>query len=185
MLNAFIGGWKINALGDFHSGIPFTVLNGFSNSGADIISIPDRPNQVAPVEWTGDPNRAYNARAFSLPDPFHLGTAGRSPLRGPTFRKFDLSFGKHFRVTERVGVEFRAELFNIFNHPNFGLPGNQLYVGGQPQFDHVPTQAELDALPCQLTAAQAVVNSCNPRAGIITSTIAVPRQLQLGLKIMF
>ncbi|MBI3950221.1 MAG: hypothetical protein HY314_07185, partial [Acidobacteria bacterium] len=92
---------------------------------------------------------------------------------------------KKFRAGERVGVEFRAEFFNVLNHPNFGLPFHQLYIGGVPQFGHVPTQAELDALPCNLTAAQAQTTSCNPRAGVISKTVGTPRQLQFGLKVTF
>jgi hypothetical protein len=62
---------------------------------------------------------------------------------------------------------------------------NQLYVGGVPQLNRTPTTAELAALPCRLTAAQAMVNSCNPQAGVITTAAIPARQIQLGLKVVF
>jgi hypothetical protein len=92
---------------------------------------------------------------------------------------------KRFQASERIGVEFRAEFFNLFNHANFGLPANQLYVGNVPQFTRAPAMAELDGLPCRLTAAQAQTHTCNPQAGVISTAVSTPRQIQLGVKISF
>ena len=55
-----------------------------------------------------------------------LGTASRAPVNGPDFVNTDFSLIKQFRVTERVGLNFRAEFFNVFNHVQLGLLGNSL-----------------------------------------------------------
>jgi len=96
----------------------------------------------------------------------------------------DMSVGKNFALTERTGLQFRADFFNLLNHPNFALPFNQIYTA-VPQFASLPTQAQLDALPCNLTASQSLQYSCNPQAGKINSTVGVPREVQFSLKLEF
>jgi hypothetical protein len=51
-----------------------------------------------------------------------LGNAGRAPIVGPGIQNWDLGIFKNFRFTETLTLQFRAELFNAFNHPNFGAP---------------------------------------------------------------
>jgi hypothetical protein len=53
-----------------------------------------------------------------------FGNSRRNILRGPRYFNVDLSLQKHFAITERMNLEFRAEFFNVLNHPNFGLPDN-------------------------------------------------------------
>ncbi|MBI3949595.1 MAG: TonB-dependent receptor, partial [Acidobacteria bacterium] len=184
--NALLGGWSLNTLGEFRSGYPFSVLAGFGITGVgDNINIPDRPNILRSNAVLGRIDRWFDPKAYALQEPGRLGNAPRTSVRGPDFNKLDFSLIKKFNVGERVGVDFRVEFFNISNHPNYDLPFNRLYVGFAPQFNRVPTQAELDALPCNLTAAQAQVHSCNPLAGIITRTVSTPRQIQFGLKVTF
>ncbi|MBI3952154.1 MAG: hypothetical protein HY314_17030 [Acidobacteria bacterium] len=184
--NALLGNWSISTLGEFRDGFPFTVLAGFGITGVgDNIHFPDRPNILRYNAVLGRVDRWFDPRAYALQEPGRLGTAPRTSVRGPGFSKLDLSLLKKFKATENVGVEFRAEFFNILNHPNYDQPFNQVYVGYAPQFNRVPTQAELDALPCNLTAAQAQVHSCNPVAGVITRTVSTPRQIQFGLKVTF
>ncbi|MBI3951799.1 MAG: TonB-dependent receptor [Acidobacteria bacterium] len=183
---ALLGGWSINALGTFQSGFPFSVLDGFGITGiGDNLAVPDRPNLIRSNTELGRVNRWFDPKAYALQEPGTLGTAARTSARGPSFKKLDFSVGKTFELGEKVGLQFRAEFFNIANRSNFGLPLNQLYIGNSPQFNRVPTQAELDALLCNLTAAQAQQHSCNPVAGTITRTVSTPRQIQFGLKLMF
>ena len=86
---------------------------------------------------------------------------------------------------EPLLVRFQSGFpFKVLNHPNLGLPANQLYTGNVPQFRATPSAAQLAALPCKLTAAQAIVDSCNPQAGVIT-TANPARQIQLSLKVVF
>ncbi|MBI3949598.1 MAG: TonB-dependent receptor [Acidobacteria bacterium] len=184
--NALLGNWSLSALGEFRSGFPFSVMAGFGITGVgDPINVPDRPNILRYNAVAGHVDRWFDPKAYALQEPGRLGNAPRTSVRGPDFKKLDFSLIKKFNVGERAGIECRAEFFNILNHPNFALPFNQVYVGFAPEFDHVPTQAELDALPCNLTAAQAQVHSCNPLAGVITRTVSTPRQVQFGLKVTF
>jgi len=183
---AVLGGWKLSALSEYRSGFPFTVFAGFGVTGVgDGIDFPDRPNRISSSTQLGRVDRWFDPRAYALQDPGFLGNAPRTSVRGPDFATLDFGLSKKFDLTETVGLEFRAEFFNIINHPNFGLPFNQIYVGGVPAFTTPPTQAQLDALPCNLTAAQAQANSCNPQAGVISKTVGVPRQMQFALKLTF
>lgn len=75
-------------------------------------------------------NRWFNTAAFSVPPAFTWGTLGRNTLRGPGIVNFDLSAAKKFIFTESKRLEFRAEFFNAFNHPQFGLPGATVGVAG-------------------------------------------------------
>lgn len=186
VVNALLGGWSINTLGEFRSGFPFSVIAGFGITGVgDALTIPDRTDILRYNAVLGRIDRWFDPKAYVLQEPGRLGNAPRNSVRGPNFQKLDFSLVKKFQVVEDVNVEFRAEFFNVLNHPNYDLPFNQLYVGFVPQFDHVPTQAELDALPCNLTAEQAQIHSCNPQAGVISRTASAPRQIQFGLKISF
>lgn len=179
------GGWQFNMLAEVRDGAPFSVLAGFgiTNVG-DALTYPDRPNQLRPNPVIGDPNMYFDPKAYALQAPGYLGTATRNSVVGPGFMQWDMSFGKKFQIGERSSLQFRAEIFNFLNHPNFGLPANQLYVP-TPQFASLPTQAQLDALPCVLTAVQSLTTSCNPQAGLITATVGIPRQIQFGLKYTF
>ena len=80
----------------------------------------------------GDPNSGFtqsvqewfNTAAFTLPARYTFGNEGRNNLTGPPFKNLDFITYKDFLFTERIRLQFRAEFFNIFNHPSFGLPDN-------------------------------------------------------------
>src|SRR6185369_11917419 len=67
-----------------------------------------------------------NPAAFATPAPGTFGNVPRNFLRGPNFRQFDLVLNKRIRFTESTNLEFRTEIFNIFNHTNFDIPGSRL-----------------------------------------------------------
>jgi hypothetical protein len=67
-----------------------------------------------------------NPAAFAIPDTGAFGDLPRNALRGPSFSQFDMVFNKRFPITERVKLEFRTEIFNIFNHANFAPPSATL-----------------------------------------------------------
>ena len=60
---------------------------------------------------------------------YHFGSLGRNTVNGPTFNNTDLSVIKRTKLSEKAMIEFRAEVFDIFNHPNFGQPGRTAQVG--------------------------------------------------------
>jgi hypothetical protein len=86
------------------------------------------------------PNAKFNPAAFDINPAFDgewgqaLGDVGRNALRGPGFFQMDFSLMKDFPIREKMKLQFRADLFNIFNHPNFGPPDGGLCtaVSGPP-----------------------------------------------------
>ena len=86
-----------------------------------------RPNLVAGVPLYLDNDRfILNPAAFAAPAPGQFGNLARNALRGPSFHQFDLVFNKRFRLTEDANLEFRTEIFNIFNNTNFAVPSSTL-----------------------------------------------------------
>jgi Carboxypeptidase regulatory-like domain len=67
-----------------------------------------------------------NPAAFATPAPGTFGNVPRNALRGPNFRQFDLVFSKKFKFSEQTNLEFRTEIFNVFNRTNFDVPGSRL-----------------------------------------------------------
>jgi len=67
-----------------------------------------------------------NPAAFTAPQPGTFGNVPRNALRGPNFKQFDLVLSKRFKFSEATNLEFRTEVFNIFNRANFDIPGSRL-----------------------------------------------------------
>lgn len=144
-VNAFIGGWQTTGILTLQTGRPFTVLIGQDNSSTGGGS--DRPNMIG--DWhiaNPTPNRWFNtctlrgttrlncasnveSPAWAIPAAGTFGNAGRNILRGDGLKNFDLGLYRSFRITERQGLQFRAEVFNLANHPNFYFPEARLSRG--------------------------------------------------------
>jgi hypothetical protein len=126
--NAIAGGWDVAAIITYQSGYPFTVSTGqdFSNTGSNS----PRPDRVCSGIGPQTVNEWFNVNCFSTTalaaalanGTPRFGDSGRNILEGPKLSETDVSFIKRFRVGERIQPEFRAEFFNLFNHPNFGAP---------------------------------------------------------------
>ncbi|PYT97819.1 MAG: hypothetical protein DMG38_18280 [Acidobacteria bacterium] len=118
-------GWQTTGIVTLQTGQPLSVLTGADQSSTGLGT--DRPDLI------GNPNAGprtvaewFNTAAFTLNQPLSFGDAGRNIVKGPPFKNFDFAMMKDTRVAETATIEFRAEFFNIFNHPNFALPGNIL-----------------------------------------------------------
>ncbi len=86
-----------------------------------------RPNLVGGQSLYLDNDRnILNPAAFAIPTAGTFGDLSRNALRGPIFRQFDLTLSKRFRVTERANIQFRTEIFNLFNTTNFSNPSATL-----------------------------------------------------------
>ena len=86
-----------------------------------------RPDLIAGVNpYLNSDRSLLNPAAFAIPAPGTFGNLPRNALRGPNFRQFDLILNKRFRVSETANVEFRTEIFNIFNFTNFANPSSTL-----------------------------------------------------------
>jgi hypothetical protein len=84
-----------------------------------------RPNLIPGVEpflSVGGNMRYLNPAAFSMPAPGEYGNLERNALKGPAFHQFDLTLQKRFNITERTNIEFRTEIYNLFNRANFANP---------------------------------------------------------------
>jgi hypothetical protein len=140
-VSTMLTGWQTLGIVTLQSGRPFTValLPEIDNSGTGRsllgFGANDRPNVVGdPLAVTPTLERWFNTAAFSFPPPGTFGNAGRNILDGPGYQNFNASLMKNTKISERVSFQFRAEVFNLFNHPNFGLPDNFL---GSPTFGRI------------------------------------------------
>ena len=121
--NALLGGWQINALWTWESGLPLDIA--ISNASLNAPGNINRPNVNGPVQIFGNvgPSQLYfNTGAFSAPPPNTAGNVGRNVLHGPRLFEIDSSVFRKIRVTERWNLEFRAEAFNATNTPHFDRP---------------------------------------------------------------
>jgi carboxypeptidase family protein len=128
-------GWRLNAIGTWQSGAPFTVNLGTDR--ANIGSGPaQRPDQVC------DPNAGaqhgseqwFKTECFALPAPFTFGNAGRNSVAGPGYANMDFAIGKDVDLTGSARLELRWEIFNGFNRANFDGP-NRIF--GTPNFGRI------------------------------------------------
>ena len=124
VLNGFLGGWQLSSVFQLHSGLPFTPVmltnNSFSQAGAQY------PNRIC-NGTLADPtiNQWFDSACFAQPATATFGDSGRNILRGPKWRNMNLSLGKNFgirKLGERGQLQVRVDAFDIFNHPNFGMP---------------------------------------------------------------
>ncbi len=123
--DAIVSGWQFNGVATLLSGRPFTAQFNTANVSQQ------RADLVGDWRKNIPAGLFFNAAAFARPvptaaDPTFFGNAGRNILIGPDFRSVDLSLLKNFRLTEGLRLQFRAEAFNAFNHPNFQIPVNFL-----------------------------------------------------------
>ena len=121
-----IGGWQTNGILTIQSGLPFSpVLNTSTTNGTS-----SRADVVGPITYPHTLQQWFNPAAFGTPAPYTYGNAGRDILFGPGRFNWDMSLFKDFVIHEQTKFEFRAEAFNVFNHPQFNLPNASI---GNPQ----------------------------------------------------
>jgi hypothetical protein len=157
-----VSGWTANSIVTVQSGFPFTPQLSYNPSNNGDTRNPVRPfvNPAfsGPV-ILGSPNQWFNPAAFLGPpnSSGFYGNLGRDTLIGPGLATWDFSLLKDTRLSERLSLQFRAELFNILNRGNFNTPNAVVFT---------PT-------------------GVSPTAGVITSTSTTSRQTQLGLKLLW
>jgi hypothetical protein len=121
------GGWQVQGIARFGSGFPLSVTS--TNVCQCGSYVPQRVNLVSAGNYgiidNATVNHWFDATAYSVPALGTQGTAGRNTIRGPGTQAINLSFIKRFPIN-RAHVEFRAEIFNLFNHDNFGNPDTNI-----------------------------------------------------------
>ncbi len=131
--NAVLGGWDLNAILSLQSGMPVTVTQATNNNSFAGFAL-QRPfvqGKTSLPAGERTPSHFFNTAAFTTAGRFVLGNASRNPVRGPAYRDLDLALVKHFSLREKAQVEFRAELFDVTNTPEFSQPNGSF---GSPAF---------------------------------------------------
>lgn len=143
-LGLVLNGWQLNTIVSLASGTPFTVYDSdnapMQGSAPEITGFySSRPNVLSdPNNGPHTPNDWVSRSAFQMltpaANPGEFGNEGRNAVRGPGLATADFSLFKTFIMTERARLQFRAEAFNAFNHPNFLLPENDV---ASPEFGQI------------------------------------------------
>jgi hypothetical protein len=126
LIQETLGGWQASSILQTRSGLAqnVEVTSGFFGNYMRPNSVSGQPLKVANASW---PHSSYNINAFAMEPGFNgvwgssttLGNIGRNTLRGPAFFQWDISGMKNFPITDKLKIQFRADIFNILNHPNF------------------------------------------------------------------
>jgi len=143
VMNEIVGGWRITGVVQAHSGAPFTPIVSENANGGDpalsgsvncFCGYSLYPNRIGSGKVSNPTlSRWYDPTAFT--DPTNggatpsFGDSGRNILRGPKQVNVDLSMGKSFRIREGMNLEVRADSYNVFNHPQFNNPDNNILSG--------------------------------------------------------
>jgi hypothetical protein len=163
-------GWQLNSITAVQTGHPFEVRLGFNRSGnLNTVNYamherPDLKPGYSNNPILGGPDRYWDINAFTLQPANQRGNLGRNTLIGPGIVSFDFSVVKSFPIDEFRRFEFRGEMFNLPNHPNFGVPS------GLTAFTGVSA-----------TGAPNI----SPTWGVISTTVTPSRQIQFALKYVF
>jgi hypothetical protein len=118
--NQLVEGWQFSTIVQSQSGNPVNIV--VNNAGFTGTNNTVRPDVTGPVEILGRVDRWFDITPFVVP-PGRFGNLGRNVVIGPGFNNTDLSLIKRTKLTETQMIEFRWEVFDLFNHANFGQPG--------------------------------------------------------------
>jgi carboxypeptidase family protein len=162
-VNAVLGNWEVDVIERAISGFPLFVVDSANNSG---VNFQWNGNSLNRPDMTCNPKLSnpslkqwFNTSCFTPAPAGELGNAPRAPITGPRFVNTDLSFIKHFPLPyESMRLDFRAEFFNIFNHPQFYLSG------GSSGMQDINAPSSF---------------------GVVNGTVNNPRVVQFALKLMF
>jgi hypothetical protein len=121
-LGAVVSGWQLTGAYTARTGFPLTATTGDTSNAGTGTARPNAVHQPNLDPGTRSLDLWFDKTAFAAPAPYTFGTAGRNILDGPGSQALNTSIAKFFRIAEGKRLQFRAEMFNATNHPNFGLP---------------------------------------------------------------
>ncbi len=129
-----LGGWQLSGIATANSGFPVNITVSRSRSdlpdGNNSNQRPDLVSGVSLYPANQTINNWFNPAAFAIPAPGTRGNLGRNVARGPGWYDIDTALQKGFALTERFHLEFRAEGFNLLNHPAYANPEGNISAGG-------------------------------------------------------
>ena len=168
IVSSIAGSWELTSMLVARTGFPVNILISRSSSATpDGNTSNQRPDLVPGVSIIPPGGSTigqwFNPAAFVVPAQYAFGDTPRDYARGPGAWQFDIGIGKHIPVTERVELEFRTEFFNMFNHPQYGLP-----------------VANISAT--NFGTINQTVNTTTPVSAVGTGT---PREIQFSLRLAF
>lgn len=177
MTDLFLGGWQLAGIVSARSGLPLNVtMSRSANALPDQINKGQRPNRVPGVPLYPSHKTTQNwinPAAFSTPANGTWGDLGRNAVRAPGVWQIDPALTKRFPITERLGLNFRAEAFNILNRAQYGRPGVSWApptgTPGSPNYSPNPNSF-------------GVINTAYSTNATGSGT---PRELQFSLKLEF
>src|SRR5215471_10168706 len=144
LLSKVIGGWETSGIVSAQTGFPFTpnLPGDTAGVGAGTGGIFVRPNLAPGIDWRlsgsqQSTSRFFNTAAFLSPAAGTFGVVGRNTIIGPGLVNADIVLARYVRVKEGLRLQFRAEFFNTFNHPNYNLVGR---IVNDPTFGQVLSQ---------------------------------------------
>ena len=199
LMQETVGGWQASSILQTRSGLGqnVEVTSGFFGNFMRPNVVQGAPVKLANASW---PNSSYNIGAFAMEpgfngifgDPSTIGTVGRNSLRGPAFFQWDMSAMKNFAITEGLKLQFRADIFNILNHPNF----SNIDTGICSSVTYQQNAAGVISANCVSNTRTFDTNSSTWTGfGVSSATIAdadtnqigngTARQTQLSLKFIF
>jgi hypothetical protein len=120
--SALAGGWQLSGIFSSQTGQPFTVSMSTDNTNTGATGRPDRLREGSLPASRRDRAMWFDIAAFAPPSGFNFGNSGRNILRAPGQTNLDLSVARLFTPGERIRIQFRGEIFNVTNTPQFGLP---------------------------------------------------------------
>ncbi len=157
--NAALGDWQVTLIERISSGFPVPLIDSnnqsgvFFNTGGDDYDY-NRPDRVAgcnAYSANHSQHQFINSACFVAPAAGELGNAARVPVTGPDFVNTDFSVIKDFPLPREMGLNFRAEFFNLFNHPEFGMPINDINAPGFGSVSSTVNNPRLIQLAMKLT----------------------------------
>jgi hypothetical protein len=169
----FLNDWAVDGIVSAHTALPIDISTGTSLPGAGGSSSITRPDVVPgqPFYLSGSAfpgGKALNPKAFARPPSGKQGDLGRNVLRGFGAWQIDTALRRQFDLTEKVKLGFRAEFFNVFNHPNFANFNSRL---SQPNFG---------------VSTSTLASSLSASGGLSQLyQFGGPRSIQFGLKLNF
>jgi hypothetical protein len=149
-VEAVFGQWQAGGSFTAQTGAPFTV--NLASDQANIGAGPaQRPNSLAnPNSGSKTPQRWFNAAVFTMPALYSFGDAPRNAVIGPGMQEVDLSLQKEIPLHENARLQFRAEAYNLLNHPNFNIPNRIAFT---PNFGSISSAMDSRQLQLALKLA--------------------------------